>query len=270
MHYTQRHFQRPAFARSGGSTNPTPSGTIHFDTRAGGAEDLQATSTRAQALALFPGETSGWSYTTNYDGNGTRAMAVNWENYGGACADQEERLEINFGSPKPTEVYMQWKEWLSKTATGDGIGSADSFQITNAACGAGGNAGKKCWMILRDGVGGGSEGRLEMLWAGPAPVDVKFTSDSYSLSQSQNQGVNFAPQTNLSTVLITTIHIKSASTRSAADGVWEMWVNGAKRISATNVSLSSYAFDRWQLPTVFNSPTTDCTQYYYDFVAWEP
>lgn len=139
--------------------NPTPSGTVLLDTRSGGNADLQAattltgwmtqvkaTSGNVNGTNLFCGSArytdavqpsdyvalgmTPFVLSTNFDGSGTNALQINTLGYGDMASQgyakttlqRAQNLRLLY-SPlgKPAEMYVQWKVWYGRTATGGGF-----------------------------------------------------------------------------------------------------------------------------------------------------
>jgi len=215
-----------------------------------------------------------WAFTTDMDGAGKHALRVDWKNWNGVCADQSATLITYLPKPYQTHVIVSWKQLLGRTATGGGVGNVGSFQVTNPNCGGynntGGNAARKEFMMLRDVPNMGSAGRIEFLWAGPAPATPKITSDALNLSFNTLSGVAFDPQAHVGQVITQTIELQAASSATATDGIVRLWINGVKVIENTHAPLTATAFERFQLPTTFNSPMQAQSEYFWDIVAWTP
>lgn len=262
------------------SGNPTPSGTLWVDTRSGGANDIQAAgvTTLAQAITAMSStgryieNGGGFAFTTNVDGAGTHALRVDLNGWGGTPQDGGATLITYIQTANPTELYVQWKHWMGATATGGGNGAVGVFDITNEND-PGGNAGRKYLLHLRDVADGGSYGRVDHVWAGPTPVNVR-TEGFYGISPNPGDlGLNvqsFDPEAHIGEIITFTHYFKAASSAGASDGIIRVWYNGVLCAEHTSVRASNEGIDRFQFPSTFRSPKQTQTEYFWDFVAWTP
>jgi hypothetical protein len=254
---------QPVPPPSGGDPQPGASDRILFDTRT----SLQQATSKAQADALFLYVSNEFSFTSNVDGKGTRAMRADYQARPGECWDSGSMLQAGLSAPYPKEVYFQYKILLGRTATGGGIGDLGRFQITNAECG---NAGAKRFLVLRDVPDRGGAGRTDLLWPGPAPAIPRLAIDTRNWSLSQNRGSTFDPQTHVGEVMTWTLYFRAASSPSANDGIARVWVNGQLIIETTTGSFGPEGYHRFQLPATFRAPQFNQSEYYWDIVAWTP
>lgn len=225
--------------------NPTPGvgATVILDTRAGGAQDIQAVSTWAAAHALikaagstnysqpleprvfdsgFGDNSFGWNFVTNQDGSGRRAFRSDMVGWGdranssyskdmpgpdsgtSSTFDGGNKMTWFLPSPLPTELYISFKCWHGRTATGGGyndivqVGGVDRssvvgrFAHSNEEVGTGRAGGRKWILIPRGNVGDGGCGRYDIIWydgipsdtAGTGTVTVVGTTATFSTSQS--------------------------------------------------------------------------------------
>jgi len=266
----------PAPAPTAGNPVPVTGDALLLDTRQAMQQATQLGSAwPAARLGAVPMgtkamyEISGlYAFTSNVDGAGTRALRIDWKAWNGTCADQAATLITYFAQPYPKHLIVSWKQRLGRSATGGGVGAVNSFQITNPKCGTAGNGARKEFMALRDVPGMGSQGRLEYLWAGPAPAHPKITSDALNLVYNPLSGVAFDPQAHMGEVISQTIELQAASSATATDGIVRLWINGVKVIENTHAPIGPEAFQRFQFPTTFNSPSQDQSEYFWDIVAW--
>jgi hypothetical protein len=215
-----------------------------------------------------------WALSTDIDGRGTHAYRIDWKSWGGRCRDQSANIIPYFATPYQTHILISWKTRLGRTPTGGGVGAINSFQITNPRCGGynntGGNAGRKALLVARNVRGMGAAGRIEYLWAGPPPAKPKVTSDALGLSFDVLRGSYFDFQQHVGEVITQTVELKASSAPGARDGIVRVWINGMKVIENIRAPIGPEAFHRFQLPSVFNSPSADQTEYVWDILAWTP
>jgi hypothetical protein len=208
------------------------------------------------------------------DGANTHAVRVDWKNWNGVCSDQAANIITYLPRPYQTHVVITWKTRLGRTSTGGGVGTVGNFQITNKNCGGynntGGNAGRKSLLVARAVPNMGAAGRIEYLWAGPAPVMPKVTSDALNLSYLPLKGVSVDLQAQVGKVITQTLELKAASSATAKDGIVRLWINGVKVVESLSAPIGPEAFHRFQIPSTFNSPMQDQSEYFWDIVAWTP
>ena len=163
---------------------------------------------------------------------------------------------------------------FGRTSTSGGIGSVDTFQITNDN--DSGNGAMKWLLCLREG---GGDQRLDIIIAGDStagggtPRGVQFeisnpTQFGGALATISRSTLN--PKNYIGQTIDVAIHLKAASTLSAADGVWEMWWNGTQVISRSDLTLSQKGFNRFEFFSVINNPAIDQSILLWDIVCWRP
>jgi uncharacterized protein YjdB len=248
---------------SGGNPQPDANDRMVLDTR----QSLQQANSQSEAMAMFPDNTNNIGFSSNVDGNGTNAYRLDWGGRGSNCTDDGKWMVHYISGTRPKSMYMQWKMRMGRTSTGGGIGSLDSFQITNSACG---NAGRKMFLVLRDVPDQGSTGRVDYVWPGPAPVQPRFEGAGTGDLQLGMNKVNFQPQNLVGQVVTHTLYLQAESAAGRNDGVIMLWVNGDLKAEYRNVRMGTHAFHRFQWPTIFRAPQQDQTEYIWDIVAWEP
>lgn len=205
-----------------------------------------------------------FGFTTDMDGHGTHALRIDWSGYNGTCADQAATLLTYLPKPYPKHVMFSWKMQMGRTATGGGIGPINSFAIANPNCG---NAARKVFLVLRDQPDMGGTDRIDYIWPGPSPVGVQFTASDRGLAIASRA---FLPEQHIGEVITNTVELQAESSPGAHDGVMRLWVNGNLVLNVTNAAIGAEAFERFQFPTVMNSPLHDQSEYLWDIVAWAP
>jgi uncharacterized protein YjdB len=267
---------------------PTPSGTskILLDTR----KSLQQATTIDQAFGLFGpiidhtpyrgarNVTAGWSFTTNADGTGLRALRADWmkssdDCVGDGCHDQGIRIlhylpdgGATRGGTPTRELYAQWKNRLGRYQFDtDGNGDPDSYAIWPQSL----SCKRALFSNARDTT------RMDYTLSRPdpgTPVGARLEVDesNYSLNAPTDQW-------NLSQVVgpnapafTTTVHVAAASTATSNDGVFELWINGIRVISQHDVPIVSDAFDRWEFPATCVSLPQPQSEYFWDVLVWTP
>lgn len=281
-------------------SDPAPAGRILFDTRAGGAQDLQRMATAADVANMLgkgnystlPNSwTPTWGFTKDLDGRGTRGILIPWAaKPAGTFGDVAQLLTVelkNFlaGGPMPRRFVVQWKSWLGRTRTGagtpggaDAIGAIGAFQWHNPADPVKNAAGKRI-RLFRDLPDATRYTRgFDILYHGHETglaCYAELASSSPLFPSEQNAygaifpGVDPAPWINQ--VVTTTLAIEPSSSDAAADGSVRVWMQAAKVLDLTaKAALGVPGFSGFEFPMIFRSPAFDQTEYWWDVVAWEP
>jgi hypothetical protein len=259
--------------------DPVPSGTILLDTRKNGPHSIQAANSLQEAENILRGAggvrytETGFEFTTNLDGTGTRAFRAHWTDWGGVPQDQGRKLVVYLApSPRPREIYIQWKHWMGRTPTGGGIGEVGAFDITNELD-PGGNAGRKYGLLLRDVSDGGSQGRVDIVWPGPSPVGIRLEGWYYQTPNPGNLGLNrasFSPEAQVGRIVTFTLYFRAESTGGARDGAVRMWYNGTLVMEHVGIATGPWGVDRFHMSDTFRSPIMNQTEYFWDLVVWTP
>jgi hypothetical protein len=251
-----------------GAPVPGPSSTILLDLR----QSLQQVTTLDQAFNLFGQEDhtaprtvqngTGWSFTTNFDGQGTHALRADWAAY--PQGDQGIRIVTYLPTPKPHEVYFQFKGYLGKNpADPDANGSDNTFPLYPQS-----NSVKRM-LILRDGVGGSATDRIDYVWTRTDPSAARVQSDNLNWGFNSSPSI-WAPNNYLGRAYTTTIYFKTSSANGVADAVYKIWIDGTLVLDAENVMLDGYAMDRWQFPDTAHNFPIPASEYYWDILVWRP
>lgn len=247
-----------------GSTDPVPSGTIWFDTRAGGAQDLQAVTTLAAAQAFFndgsPSLGSCCFFTTNYDGAGTHALRFEWVFTDNVPHDYTREIAKHLTDNTVTDLYVQYKSWLGRTATGGGIGTIGSFIQANPAVST---ANRKAFRNVIETGGGGCTD----VYNGSVPFGGRI-SDGFG--GDNNYASGWDNSTFVGQIIVSTFRVKVGSA-----GHLEVWksVGGTQLVhydSGANKNVSGLWHHAFQFPSTMNTPAQDQSDYYWDIVAWTP
>jgi hypothetical protein len=270
---------------------PGATDVVLLDTRAGGAQAFNNITNVNDALSVFarPGDgfvdttrvrpakdSSGWSFTTNADGNGLHALRADWTKSSDPCPDpgcNDEGIRVvqylpdggPFRGGTPTrELFVQWKNRLGRYAFDtDANGAADSYAISlpNGSC-------KRALFSNADDYR-----RVDFaLTRGVSPIGAQlevndqnyaFEAPTDRWNLEQVLGANVRPYT-------TTMHVVAASSDTVRDGLVEMWVDGTLVFSVHDVPMSAEAFDRWEFPTICVEVPQPQSEYFWDFVVWKP
>jgi hypothetical protein len=276
--------------QSQGIPAPQAGDRIIRDTRAGGANSVQAANTLAEALATSGvyieehcynrgGLCLGPGFTTNLDGAGTRAFIWNIKkdagNPDGCVAGGPSQhnwmlyLNPSWGAPV-VDLYVQYKFWMGQTATGGGAaGNIGQFSM-----------GGKDLIVFRfiPGVGSTNDGRFTAAYAGyggpdrygaylwnPVPGEPGTGSGGEVFADTY-----FDKRDHYNEAVTATYHFKGESAVGARDGVLEVWMNDISVYSRTNLALGTLAWGEAQIggPT-WICPPQDQTEYFWDIVLWE-
>ena len=273
----------------GGGSDPSPQtgDVIVLDFRAGGNKDLQACPDRACAVTKIGFLTSNVQFTTNFDGNNTRALVFPWvlNNGQASCtgnvgSQQDMFIETGANVTGPADIYLQYKIWMGRTATGGGTGTVGSY--SNVNLGGGTPGGHKWWVWFRTPAGN-SDGRLTgeqspTLWkmittpypgyTGPAPGADNSIGEVHYFGTDVTTGA-WNPDANLNKVNVLTYHIRSETANNAQNGLMEVWANGALVQAKSNLYTSPLGFQILQIggPT-WICPPQDQTHYVWDILVW--
>ncbi len=257
----------------GGGGAPSPSGSIRFDTRAGGTHDIQTSSTMAAALSA-----SGFSnvhagqrslpyhvdWTNDADGAGTRAFRFNWQGSSGPGDEHDMMIFRGMSSLGITsdELYIQWRIWQGRTSSGGGVGSVGSWD----AYGGPGSGKRIVWQ-----TSAGGDGRFTFAPGTEADkLGQFFVANSYNPTTAGVAPVDW--QTYAHQWVFLTFRLKPESSNGEGDGIIEAWVDDTKFYSNLAAVTRQYAYTG-QLeiggPT-WIEPPQDQTMYVADIVVWQP
>ncbi len=257
----------PPLPPPGTSPLPGASDVILMDLR----QSLQQQTTVTGALNLFdPVHNSpdvsatqpsagaeGWSFSTNIDGNGTHALVCN---YIGAVRDHDCFARQAWPS-HPTEVFIQWKGRFGRMATDAASnGAVNAFAWDPAH-------GFKRVLIHRPGDGD----RLDFDGSDPdngiiphiENADRNWIREGSLTGWTFRTPVGGAPFT-------TTLYFKTASTNTATDGIFRVWIDGTLVFQRTDVPAGNLPFDQWEIFATWpNVPQAQC-EYMWDALVWVP
>lgn len=281
--------QRPASHASGpqvtgglktvdGIPIPAKSDRVILDLR----QSLQQVTTIDAAFALFPGgdhtaardagrNDNGWSFSANYDGAGTHALRADWA--ADATGDDGIRIISHLPTPKPKEIFIQWKsrhgahpaDWCGGTCANAPNGFVNRFPIfpESESC--------KRMLVLRDVPSMDADHRIDYTW----------TRDEPTTARMQMNGENFAIAANPSAWKVadwiakpytTTVYIKAASSKNAHNALFRMWMNDQLVIDYKDDQgvIQDMAFDRWQFPDTCHNMPIPASEYFWDILVWLP
>jgi uncharacterized protein YjdB len=253
---------------SGGSAEPTPSGTIVLDWRAGGAQDMQAVSTLAAFKSYYtsaptPGEfddlTNGngnatLAFTTNYDGNGKHALRVDWPANPGFDSGASTVWYFN---TTINQLYCSFVIHLGKTATGGGIGTVGSFSPTTLA------GGSKRWFALRNANDGTD--RVYWVWglADPSALSQDVQIDN------RNWNSFFTADFGIGQDVRWTFRVIPASSPTASDGIVQAWRNGVMVMNDQAANIGNMGFQQFITMGTRRNVQAE-SEYWTDLVVWRP
>ncbi len=275
-----------------GSTN------LLYDTRAGGTQDIQAST----VLTMDDAKNAMWplhnisrnapyyvyplDFITNLNGNGIHAYRLNWRYLGGyngtaaSCyngnGEHDQYIEYQ-PSIVSQPLYIQWKVWRGRTATGGGWGNSTIGSFINASKllimfrydpGAGGSISDGRLYFGYNGVGSGMAG-------GIAGGDYAgWTQGRGTLSGTIHGYLNTTPidlNDYNNQVVTFTLYFKPESSTDAYDGIYTAWIDNVLLWNLTGMRTTPHGYGWTQLggPT-WICPPQDQTQYMWDFVEWTP
>jgi adhesin/invasin len=244
----------------GSTTEPRPTGTIVLDTRAGGAQDIQAVSTFAGAQAywkasggvLNPGSGSGvMGFTTDYNGSGKHAFRIDWQaNPGGESAINDN----SFYFPSTlSSLYCSVVIHLGRTATGGGVGNIGSFVPVTSS----GGMKRILWLRQRDN---GTD-RLYWNWptAGQNSQQNDLTIDNRNFDTYFNANYGVGVDVRWTFELI-----------PGNPGTLRVWRDGVLVKENTNAAIGTTGFAQLQFITTRFAAQQAETEYWTDLVVWKP
>jgi len=231
-------------------------------------DTLQKVTSVDQALALFPGNdhtpvrgarnSAGWSFASNFDGRGTRALRADW---GVASGDQGVRIITYFMGAKPRELFIQFKGRLGKhPSDADANGTDNVFPLFPQS-----NSMKRL-LISRDGTNGS---RIDYVWTRTDPSVARVQIDHLNWGD-DGSAATWTASSIVGREYTTTIYVKVSSSNGARDGIYRVWVNGVQVLNQTGVNLDGYALDRFEFPSISHGFPVPASEYYWDFLVWSP
>jgi uncharacterized protein YjdB len=254
----------------GSSAEPTPSGTIVLDWRAGGAQDMQAVSTLAAFKSYYtsapqPGEfddiTNGngnatLAFTTNYDGNGKHALRVDWPAYPGNV--DSGASTVWYFNTTISQLYCSFVLHLGKTATGGGNGNVGSFSPTSTG------GGSKRWFALRQANNGTD--RVYWVWGAADPSaqsqDVQIDNRNWNSFFNTDFGVGQDVRW--------TFRVIPASSPTASDGIVQAWRNGVMVMNDQAANIGNSGFQQFITMGTRHDVLQAESEYWTDLVVWRP
>lgn len=262
---------------SGSSPVPCSTCTILIDTRAGGAHSIQSANTMSEAMAQIAkanraGADPLIEFTTNVDGNNTRAFRFLWRATP-VGNDVNQRIEPYLNEPTnkaTTRLFVQWKHRMGRTVTGGGIGNLGEFFLHNPGEL---NSGRKMLLLCRFNPAdpGSCGARVDQTWSGE--ITKVGVEGFYGISGASNLECNvtpYFPQAHVGETITVTQYFQAESTSGARNGVIRLWFNDALCMDHANVVTGTEAIGRFQFPSVIRSPYRDGTEYFWDLLVWRP
>lgn len=277
----------PPTAPPAGDPAPAPGDVVLVDMRAGGAQDLQTCTTASCARGRYALQVGAVGFTANMDGAGRRALVLPWTKFNGQAtctgnvgSEQDMAIGLMPNIAGPADVYLQYKIWMGRTATGGGTGLVGAYM--NASNVAGAPGGHK-WFAWFRSASGSPEARLTgqqspTLWklittaytgySGPAAVADGSIGEVHLFGSDVPTGA-WNPDQHLNQVNTLTFRIRSETAANARNGLMEAWANGALVQSRTGLYTATYGFYELQVggPT-WICPPQDQTAYVWDLVIW--
>lgn len=294
--------------QAAGSPVPGAGDTVLFDTRAGGAQSIQATSDLASALTATGIVTNATStggftvypvaFTTNVDGSGTHAFVLQWQLNAGdsAChgnTTSEDNVMIEKGVSSQGgpyvdgEIFLSYKVWYGKTATGGGVGSVGAYSEggghkfmvwTRRPFGGGANINDGRYTLEENTHGGTLEVATYTGYSGPpAHTDNNEIAEAFFWGDGNastctfcSSGSQWLPSNYYNQANTLAFRLKPESALNAGDGQMEMWANGTVVFDST----SQYTYNGGWASLQIGGPTWICppqdqTEYVWDIVVWQ-
>lgn len=247
---------------------PTPGAgdRILLDTRT----SLQQAQSLERALHLFGHDEDDDEYlafTTDVDGQGTNALRIDWPGEGDTCSSISPSIGTTLPNPRPTRLYIQWRQHLGQTATGGGRGEVGAFEVLNPACRG---ADRFLWTISREHSGELENRRVDLRWVGPAPAHASVNVKKTDLELEPNRGWSFLPQQHVGTDIVHTIYAEAESSPGAGDGLIRVWVGDRMLMEERWAAMGTGVFRRFNFPWTSRAPQESQSEYIWDVVAWEP
>lgn len=234
----------------GGGDEPTPSGNILFDTRAGGAEDYQTTTTIDQMQGRWDAlrnTTASQFYSGDVDGTGTKARGCQWANATGSEQEAMVDTESVRTVAPASGWYTQFKMRLGRSSTGGGSGTVGQFSLT------GGNPHQKTFIWTR--ANGDHRVYIAM-----RPSETKLSIDglNYNSPDWDENPYDYPGENQTITVYL-----------QPTGGVVRAWRNGTLILDASGQDIGNSVLNDIQ-ETVTTFPAQQQVQYMWDTVVWYP
>ncbi len=252
---------------SGSSAEPTPSGTIVFDSRAGGAQSFQSANSISDVRAYFTkdqGQGAGelvdgshghWDFTTNYDGNGKHALRIDWTANPGT---ESEASSIFYYPTSINQLYWTVTIHLGQTATGGGLGTVGSFVPVTTG------GGMKRLLFLRNKDDGTD--RTYWVWQTSSP---SAPESSISIDN-RNFNDYFQVDLGVGVDVRWTGRIVPASSPTSSDGVVQVWRNGVLVVDDHAAAIGNLPFSEKEMAATRFNTTQNESEYWTDLVVWRP
>ncbi len=252
---------------NGSSSEPTPSGTIVFDSRSGGAQSFQSANSISDVRAYFTkdqGQGAGeivdgvhghWDFTTNYDGNGKHALRVDWTANPGT---ESQASSIFYYPTSINQLYWTVTIHLGRTATGGGLGTVGSFSPVTTG------GGMKRLLFLRNKDDGTD--RTYWVWQTSAA-----TAPQSSMSiDNRNFNDYFQVDLGIGVDVRWTGRIVPASSSTAKDGIVQVWRNGVLVLNDQAAAIGNLPFSEKEMAATRFNCTQNESEYWTDLVVWRP
>jgi hypothetical protein len=238
---------------------PTPSGTIFFDGRAGGAQSFQAMSTIADfdnAISVRggglettqPAGSTQWNFTTNYNGAGKRAVRIDWP----ANPTAQSSAPLIYYYPATySKVYTSVVIRLGRTETGGGNGAVGSFLPVT------GSGGMKRFMWYRQRDNGND--RVYWVWGS----GEQATFGNALQIDNRNLTVGFPANYGVGQDVRWTFELISGN-----PSTMRVWRNGVLMLNNTNAGIGTLGFSQSMFPTTRFGTQQAESEYWTDLVLW--
>jgi uncharacterized protein YjdB len=243
---------------------PAEGDRILLDTRT----SLQHATTRAQAIRAFNNANAGWLwvFTPNVDGQGTNALRIDWpRRVSPSCAYATALLTANLPAPAANRLVIQWKHHLGRTATGGGFGTVGAFSLVDHGCPKGREV-----ATLHGASTGAAAPQLMYGWTGASPVAPFVARDGAPALQISALPDIARLDDYVGRTAVHTLFVQAESAPGASDGIVALSIDDQLVLLNTTAPLSVGAFRQISFPGESPRPRQRQSEYFWDFVVWEP
>jgi len=112
--------------------------------------------------------------------------------------------------------------------------------------------------------------RVDYTLSRNAPEAVKVEMGEFNYARfgdtkvwNPNSAVGGAPFT-------TTVHVRAATSNTATNGIFQLWVNGVLLVDQHDVPATAEPFDRWSFPETCVLVPQPQSEYFWDLLVWTP
>ena len=243
---------------------PVEGDRILLDTRT----TLQRATTRAQAIRAFNNANAGWLwvFTPDVDGQGTNALRIDWpRRVSPSCAYATALLTANLPAPAANRLVMQWKHRLGRTATGGGFGAVGAFSLVDHGCPKGREV-----ATLHGSSAGAAAPELTYGWTGASPIAPFVSREGTPALQIGALTDIVRLEDYVGRTALHTLFVQAESAPGASDGIVALFIDDQLVLVNTTAPLGVGAFRQISFPGESPRPRQRQSEYFWDFVVWEP